>query len=221
MCHERLFTVGELAKKCGVTVRTLQFYDRSGLLTSSRYSDGGRRLYGLDDVLCLQQILFYRSFGFSLDEIRDQLMTADSAEDIVHMLLRQRSVVEKQIEYLTETVSLMNKAIDEIKENGDGSMQRVVAILSAAKVDDFFAFVVKRFGRQELEALMTTAKSSGHEDLDKDWNVLLDRLTKLHQRGVGAEMSDWPEETEQRQRAIQDFLSPALGSYSLKKGNAT
>lgn len=67
MNSEKLFTVGELAKRCGVTVRTLQFYDQNGLLTPSRYSEGGRRLYGIDDLLRLQQILFYKGFGFPLE----------------------------------------------------------------------------------------------------------------------------------------------------------
>ena len=59
--EEKLYTIGDLAKKAGVTVRTLQFYDRSGLLKST-LSAGGRRMFGRDDVLRLSQILFLKSF---------------------------------------------------------------------------------------------------------------------------------------------------------------
>ncbi len=88
MSHERLLTVGELAKRCGVTIRALHFYDHCGLLTPSRYSDGGQRLYGMDDMLRLQQILFYKGFGFPLEEIRDRLMSINSAQDFADVLLQ-------------------------------------------------------------------------------------------------------------------------------------
>lgn len=196
MSQERLFTVGELAKKCGVTVRTLQFYDRSGLLTPSRHSDGGRRLYGVGDVLRLQQIVFYKGFGFPLDEIRDRLMSIGSAQDFADMLERQKSIVEKQIEYLTDTVSLMNRTIDEMRQNENIPINTVIAILSATRQDDFFAFVMKLIGREDLEALMSTAELV--KEPDNDWAVLLMRLKELHQRGAdplgteGAQLaSDW------------------------------
>ncbi len=50
-------TVGEVAKKMGVTVRTLQYYDEEGLLSPSSESEGGRRLYTHKDVIKLYQIL--------------------------------------------------------------------------------------------------------------------------------------------------------------------
>ena len=50
-------TVGELAKKMGTTVRTLQYYDKEGLLSPSSESEGGRRLYTDKDMVKLHQIL--------------------------------------------------------------------------------------------------------------------------------------------------------------------
>lgn len=184
MSHERLFTVGELAKKGGVTVRTLQFYDRSGLLTPSRYSDGGRRLYGVDDLLRLQQILFYKGFGFSLEEIRDRLMTIDSAQDFAAMVLRQKSLVQRQIEYLQETVDLMDQTVAEIRKSDDIPINMVIAILAAAKQDNFFAYVVKQVGQAEIAALMGAAGTSPEAKADRAWGDLLLQLKQLHQQGA-------------------------------------
>ena len=50
-------TVGEVAKKMGVTVRTLQYYDKEGLLSPSAESEGGRRLYTDKDLVMLHQII--------------------------------------------------------------------------------------------------------------------------------------------------------------------
>ena len=56
-------TVGEVAQKMGVTVRTLQYYDREGLLTPSAISEGGRRLYTDRDLIQLHQILSLKHLG--------------------------------------------------------------------------------------------------------------------------------------------------------------
>ena len=63
-------TVGEVAKKMGVTVRTLQYYDREGLFSPSAESEGGRRLYTDKDVVKLHQILSLKHLGFSLSDIK-------------------------------------------------------------------------------------------------------------------------------------------------------
>jgi DNA-binding transcriptional MerR regulator len=63
------FTVGELAKLAGITVRTLHHYDQLGLVQPSDRSDAGYRLYGDADVLRLQQVLMYRELGLALDQI--------------------------------------------------------------------------------------------------------------------------------------------------------
>ena len=55
--QEQQWTVGQLAHKMGVTVRTLQYYDREGLLKPSAFSTGGRRRYSDKDVVRLHQIL--------------------------------------------------------------------------------------------------------------------------------------------------------------------
>ena len=66
-------TVGEVAKKMGVTVRTLQYYDKERLLSPSAESDGGRRLYTDKDLVMLNQIISLKSLGFSLEDIKGRL----------------------------------------------------------------------------------------------------------------------------------------------------
>ncbi len=63
------FTVKEVARLSGVTVRALHHYDAIGLLKPATVGANGYRYYGRDDLLRLQQILFHRELGFSLSEI--------------------------------------------------------------------------------------------------------------------------------------------------------
>ena len=64
MIPEDFMTVGQLAQKMGTTVRTLQYYDREGLLTPSAQSEGGRRLYTYKDMIRLHQIQSLKSWDF-------------------------------------------------------------------------------------------------------------------------------------------------------------
>src|SRR3990170_1630005 len=77
MATNAAMKVGELAKRTGVSVRTLHYYEEIGLLTPSGRSKAGHRLYGADDIVRLQQIRSLRQLGFSLDEIGDCLRRPD------------------------------------------------------------------------------------------------------------------------------------------------
>src|SRR5919206_2272820 len=65
--------VGELARRTGVSVRALHYYDEIGLLSPSRRTEAGHRLYCAEDVVRLQQIRSLRALGFGLEEIRECL----------------------------------------------------------------------------------------------------------------------------------------------------
>src|SRR5260370_1968019 len=62
--------VGELAKRTGLTIRTLHHYDDIGLLKPSLHTESGHRLYTAGDVARLQQVLSLRQIAFSLEEVR-------------------------------------------------------------------------------------------------------------------------------------------------------
>src|SRR3712207_7757414 len=65
--------VGELARRTGLSVRALRYYDGIELLSPSRRSEGGHRLYTAEDVVRLQRIKSLRALGFTLREIREYL----------------------------------------------------------------------------------------------------------------------------------------------------
>src|SRR5437762_13457941 len=69
--------VGELARRTGLTIRTLHHYDEIGLLKPSLHTEAGHRLYTASDVARLQQVISLRQLGFSLEEVRDCLHRPD------------------------------------------------------------------------------------------------------------------------------------------------
>jgi len=68
-----MFRIGEMAQMTGVSVDTLRYYEKSGLLTASRRSTGGYRYYSEQDLRALRFILRSKQLGFSLEEITELL----------------------------------------------------------------------------------------------------------------------------------------------------
>lgn len=64
------YTTGDLAKLASVSVRTVQYYDKRGILTPSDVTEGGRRLYVASDLEQLRMICFLRELDFSIDQIK-------------------------------------------------------------------------------------------------------------------------------------------------------
>lgn len=89
------YTTGEIAKLCGVTVRTVQYYDSRGLLIPSELSEGGRRLYSQEDLQRLKVICFLRGLGLPIHAI-SQLLAEDKPENVIELLLEQQEAELKE-----------------------------------------------------------------------------------------------------------------------------
>lgn len=87
--------VGEIARRTGISIRTLRYYDEVGLLPPSARTEAGYRLYRSNDITRLQQIRSLRQLGFSLTQVRECLAQPDSS------LL---GALELQIERLGEQI---------------------------------------------------------------------------------------------------------------------
>jgi DNA-binding transcriptional MerR regulator len=108
------YTVRQLANMAGVSVRTLHHYDHIGLLTPSARTATGYRLYGMEDLLRLQQILLYREIDLPLAEIRRIL--DDPRFDPVRALAQHRRTLELQAERLTRLLHTIDRTIARLTE---------------------------------------------------------------------------------------------------------
>ena len=82
------YTTGEIAKLCGVSVRTVQYYDDRGILIPSELSEGGRRLYTENDLKRMHIICFLREAGLPINSI-SALFAEERPESIISILLEQ------------------------------------------------------------------------------------------------------------------------------------
>ena len=83
------YTTGEIAKICGVTVRTVQYYDTRNILVPSELSEGGRRLYSEEDLKRMKVICFLRELDIPINTI-GQLLSEEHPEKVIDLLLQQQ-----------------------------------------------------------------------------------------------------------------------------------
>lgn len=83
------YTTGDVAKLCGITVRTVQYYDKRGILSPSELTEGGRRLYSEADVHRMKIICYLRELGLPLDAI-GKLLSEEDPGSVIALLLDQR-----------------------------------------------------------------------------------------------------------------------------------
>lgn len=89
------YTTGELARLCGITVRTVQYYDTRNLLVPSELSEGGRRLYSEEDLQRMKIICFLRTLDLPINAI-SQLLSEAYPEKVLDMLLEQQEALLRE-----------------------------------------------------------------------------------------------------------------------------
>ena len=107
------YTTGELARLCGVTVRTVQYYDTRGILTPTELSEGGRRLYSEEDLKRMKVICFLREMDLPLDAIA-QILQEDHPEKVILLL------IEQQEKALSEEIADKEKKLEKLRELRNG-----------------------------------------------------------------------------------------------------
>lgn len=126
------YTIQKLGQLAGISTRTLRYYDEIGLLKPARINSSGYRIYGSAEVDRLQQILFYRELGVSLDSIKE-IMTSEEFDGATALkehrekLLEKRAQLDLLIENVDKSIQLTErKIIMTDKEKFEGFKQKLV-----------------------------------------------------------------------------------------------
>ncbi len=126
------YTTGEIAKLCGVTVRTVQYYDTRGVLIPSELTEGGRRLYSDEDLQKMKIICFLRSLDFSIDNI-STLFKEENPDKVISLLIEQQEqALSQEIKERQEKLSTISemktqlKNIENFTVNSIGDIVRIM-----------------------------------------------------------------------------------------------
>lgn len=153
-------TIKEVSKIAGISVRTLQYYDKIGLLKPTAHSDAGYRLYSDSELITLQHILLFRELEFPLKEIKEILNSENFDKDIA---------LEQQINLLTlkkerlENLILFAKGIE----------------LLGVDYMNFTAFDTKKIDEYAKQAKESWGNTKEFKEFEKKQKNRSDEETKM------------------------------------------
>lgn len=156
-----MMTVNEVSKLTGVSIRTLQYYDKIGLLHPADHSDAGYRLYDENDLERLQQILLFRELEFPLKDIREIIDSPDFDRD---------KAIKQQIELLLLKREHINNLI---------TLARGIQ-LTGGKGMDFSAFDTKKLDEYARQAKESWGPTKEYKEFEaKNSNKTLSEMKSM------------------------------------------
>ena len=130
------YTTGEIAKLCGVSVRTVQYYDSRNILMPSELSEGGRRLYSEDDLKRMRIICFLREVGIPINGI-NELLTEEHPEKVISILLdQQERTLQEELYEAQKKFDMIDCIKRELKELNRFSVESIGDIAHIMKQKD-------------------------------------------------------------------------------------
>ena len=192
---DQLWTVGQVADRFGVTVRTLHHYDEIGLLVPSERSHAGYRQYTGADLERLQAVVVYRRLGFALEEVA-RLVDGDG-EDITSHLRRQRAAVMDRLDEMSDLVAAIDRALEKQMSNEPATTE-------------------------DMKELFGESWEDADGEAEQKWGDT-DAWKQSKQRTKGYTKADWVQiktETDALQQAFLDAKRAGLAPTSVQAMDA-
>jgi len=171
--------VGELAKRTGLTIRTLHHYDEIGLVKPSRHGESGYRLYTALDLARLQQVLSLRQLGFSLEEVRDCLDRPEfSAKDLIQ---RHIQCLREQISLQQELCHRLEAIRHHVQDAESVSADEILQIIER------ITMIENYYTPEQLDYLKKRRELIGEERMQQapqDWAVLMAEVRAEKEKGT-------------------------------------
>ena len=192
-----MMTVNDVSKLTGVSVRTLQYYDRIGLLKPSAYTESGYRLYDDTALEKLQQILLFKELEFSLKEISRIIDAPD---------FDRNKALEQQIQLLTMKKEHLENLIDfarGIKLLGVRKMD--FTVFDTNKIDEYAKRAKEQWGKTEAyKEFEEKSKDLTDKDQQNVANELMQLFTEFGQM-LSSDPSD--EKVQLQVKKLQDYIT--------------
>ena len=127
------YTTGEIARLCGVSVRTVQYYDSRNILVPSELTDGGRRLYSEDDLRRMRIICFLREMGVSINQIGELFADAHPEKILSILLDQQREQLLQEISEGKNRLDMIESIKRELRGVENFSVESIADIAQVMK----------------------------------------------------------------------------------------
>lgn len=158
---EGYYSSGDFAKKAHITKKTIRYYDEHNILKPSYVNENGARFYNDEDFARLQQILFLKYLGFSLDDIKEMTLKNTDSDFMSESLHMQMGLVDERIEQM----ELMRQALDDAAKIIDrGEHVDWSHMLELVNVNE----MEQKLKKQYRDASNISARISLHKEYSKN-----------------------------------------------------
>lgn len=207
MIKNTTYSVSELSKLAGVSVRTLHHYDQVGILKSHRRLENGYREYTYDHLITLQQIIIYRELDFSINDIQ-QLLDVDNF-DLLSALESQRTLLLERQKKINSMINSIEVTMTNIQ--GKRNVEIMFEDLPKGKLESWDALSQDALGISFTDAVQ---RVSGNltEDQARDIKKENDVLAKEY-----VEHINFPIESKEIQNLVRRFIQ--LSNFMLQGGS--
>jgi len=151
------YSTQQFACKASVSVRTLRYYDQVGLLSPSRRTEAGYRLYTDEDLSCLQQILALKFLGFSLDEIKQYLWIGPPA--LQEALALQKVMMQEKRVQLDTIIQAIEKT-ERVIQAGQQSWDAIVSVIQVIQMSQTSDWQDKYFTPEQRQKMQEISEKS-------------------------------------------------------------
>lgn len=184
---ENGMTAGRFAKRAGVTIRTVRFYDKVGLLPPSRRTDNGYRYYELRDLARLQRILTLKYIGLSIDDIKRVIQGEGQEEDLKESLRVQSTILQRKIDHLRLVHKAVASTLAELDSLDAAAGATGATADTAAKVDNTATGVrATAVTVAKANSTATAIGAAGSQDEEQSWDrfTAIIRMVTQEEKGI-------------------------------------
>jgi DNA-binding transcriptional MerR regulator len=181
--HSGQMKIGDVARRTGVSARTLRFYEERGLLSPSERSDAGYRLYDDDDLRRLMRIVALRQLGLGLDEVVAVL--DDPAIDPRATLRAHLARLEQQSAEIELLGTRVSRALEHFDATGSAPTETVIDAI------EVMMEMHSHFTKDELARLRELHRNTTPEHIDqvqREWPELIASVER--ERAAGSDPAD-------------------------------
>lgn len=217
----KVHTVKQVAKLSGVSVRTLRFYDEIGLLKPAFYGDNGYRYYEKEQLLFLQQILFYRELGFELAEI--QKIVSSPEFDKAKALRSHREKLVKETKRAAALIRTIDKTLAHLEREVPMKDDEIYYGFDAKRLAEYEKWGRERWGeaatarfKDAVEESKQRTKNWKREDFEKvksDYDELHRAFADSLNRSVAPSAPEVQALVKRHYAVVDRFWTPNRESY--------
>lgn len=168
------YTIQKLSIIAGISSRTLRYYDQIELLQPARVNSSGYRIYGQDEVNCLQQILFYKELGVSLETIKE-ILTSPSFDATSALTEHRQKLIEKR------------EQLDMLISNVENTIKMQEGSITMSDKEKFEGFKKSMISKNEEKYGEEIRKKYGNDTVDQSNAKLMNMSEEEYSKVISIE----------------------------------